>query len=669
MEEDLKKEIHYGSLSDLYEDLNSEDHEKRQQALRYIADHGWKGSLDYLIKMLDREDNKFVIATLIKVIGQQGQKKVIDFIRSYLSHPDNRIRANTVEALGNIDDGSIFDIIAPLLCDPDRRVCLNAVHAIWKFNPEKSLNKLEVLIKSDKASVRRSALFVLGEIDDPRIKKVVYCVLTDENEEIKKKAEGIIKKLKMLYPEGEASEAGEEEDDEYEQIVNSLHISDYKGRINSITNMMKSGDAGFVQPLIEYLPCEENEFAIASLVLALGKLGGKNVVPILKKFLNHKNHRVRANAVEGLSFTGDENAFFYIAECFHDKDNRVQANVAKALWNISPQQCLDKLREMSVSVKLMDRLSAVYALSVIGSPMCKMMLKTLVKDRDPKVASKAREGLSKIVTDIEFEPTGDPIWKQIVTSPLNKLLIPAACLAIIVVSVQLFFSVDSESDNVPDSWKLQVLQDTPHFKREQSVRQGKLSRAQFIKIKPYLKRGLWYDRKGNYTKAKKFYSRTVKLADNCSLAHNNLGFIYFREGKLNKTQIHYEKALNVNPKYVSALNNYGFLLFKLGRIPSSKSYYEKALEHEPDDPIVLNNLGYAYYTEGDLETAKSMFQKILQKDKSNTIARNNLAAVLIAEKDFESAFTELEEVVTATEDSEKISQNAEKAIEKIKTLQ
>lgn len=657
-------EVTYDSLSAIYEDLNSSDFEQRLQALIYVGEHGWKGSLDYLVRMLDREDNNYVIATLIKVIGKQAQPKTIDFIRPYLSYTDSRIRANAVDALSHFDEERIFDIIAPHLSDPDKRVCANAVRAIWKFNPAKSLMKLEDLIRDDSASVRRSVLFVLDEIEDLRIRKIVKIALSDEDPEIKNKAEALEKKLVLKFAEDEETTAQPE--DEFSQIVSQYYITNSKGKLESLKAIEKSGEQGFVKPLIDYLPHEENDFVVASIVLTLGKLGGSEVVPALREALSHENHRVRANAVEALSYTGDKQVFFYIADCFHDSDNRVQANVAKALWMLSPQQCLDKLRQMAVSSKQLDRLSAVYALSVIGTPMCKILLKDLTKDKDPKVAGNAREALGKIATGIELEEVGPGILQQLLASQYGKWLIPLTCLVLIATSFTLIYTRPELEESISDSWRLQVKRDSTHFIREQRVRQGKLTRKQFTRIKPYLKKALIFESRGKYNKAKTQYQKALKLADNCSLAHNNLGFIYFREGRLNLTKDHYEKALAINPKYVSTLNNYGFLMFKRGRIPVSKSYYEKALEIAPDDQIVMNNLGYTHYIEANFEKARELFETILDENPLNAVARNNLAAVLIAEKNYQRAATELEEVVLSADESDIMGQQAKQALETIK---
>ena len=637
------RRFEYGSLSAIYEGLQSEDFEKRLRAVLYVGEHGWKGSLDYLLRMLEREDNSFVLASLVKVVAAQGKASVIDILRPLLSYPDHRVRANTVEALGMIDSERLFDIIAPCLCDPDHRVCANTVRAIWRFNREKALGKLAELLTAGSVPERRSVMYVLGEIDDPGIGPLIERALGDEDDDVRERAGAMQAKQASRFPVSRDPEVAS--DDRYGQVVSGFYLLGQEGKLDALKDIERRGEAGYLKPLLGYLPHETDEVVLAMILLVLGKLGGSEVVPALREYLAHANHRVRANAVEALSYTGDRNIFSYLSGCFNDENNRVQANAAKALWAAAPQACLDKLREMSSSPRSLHRLSAIYVLSVIGTPLCKIILKDLTRDRDAGVAGRARAALRKIRGGVTLPRSGPGLARQLISLAGTRWVAGTAALAG-ALAIAIAFHHPAQRPAAPGHWKPagHVKAASPGAMDEQ-LRQDNLSREQAARIKPLLKQALAHESAGRWEEAKEQYQNILKIAGTCSQAHNNLGFIYFQEGQYVRSREHYEKALAVNPKYVSALNNYGFLMLKLGRLSDSKAAYRKALEYAPDDKIVLNNMAYTWYLEGDYEKARRIYERILVRDPYYSVARNNLGSLLIAMNDFPRAAVELQDVL------------------------
>jgi len=122
-----------------------------------------KRTLPFLLEKLKIEEHDFVKATLVKAIGAVGGPKVIPVLVPFLSDPDNRVRANTIEGLV-MTGGNILEYILPLLTDHDNRVRANAAVALSKMNPEEAITTLKRMIKTGEEWMKDSAIFALKQL-------------------------------------------------------------------------------------------------------------------------------------------------------------------------------------------------------------------------------------------------------------------------------------------------------------------------------------------------------------------------------------------------------------------------------------------------------------------------------------------------------------------------
>lgn len=102
---------------------------------------------------------------------------------------------------------------------------------------------------------------------------------------------------------------------------------------------------------------------IASLLIAIGRLGSEPEIRTLVPFLSHESPRVRANAVEALEYLGTVKAYPFILSMLKDPDNRVKANAVKAVRGLSPPSTIRILRQMVASNYHSMQASAAFALA------------------------------------------------------------------------------------------------------------------------------------------------------------------------------------------------------------------------------------------------------------------------------------------------------------------
>jgi|GEM_PF-1884139 len=118
---------------------------------------------DILINLLEKESNNHVFATAILSLGRFKRTVFVGYFQHSLLHQESRIRANAVEAIGQLHFKTIHKIIEPYLHDPSNRVKAN-VMAIYLQNGqgEKILSELGKLLESSNRWERSSGAWLAG---------------------------------------------------------------------------------------------------------------------------------------------------------------------------------------------------------------------------------------------------------------------------------------------------------------------------------------------------------------------------------------------------------------------------------------------------------------------------------------------------------------------------
>ncbi len=99
------------------------------------------------------EENRFLIATYIKIIGTIAKENDIDFIKKYLLHPDARVRANSIGALLNMNARErVLDKIVKMVSDEDAKVRALASHYILSMNHNLIITEFGKYFKSSSDS-------------------------------------------------------------------------------------------------------------------------------------------------------------------------------------------------------------------------------------------------------------------------------------------------------------------------------------------------------------------------------------------------------------------------------------------------------------------------------------------------------------------------------------
>ncbi|MBI4869784.1 MAG: HEAT repeat domain-containing protein [Candidatus Wallbacteria bacterium] len=167
-------------------------------------------------------------------------------------------------------------------------------------------------------------------------------------------------------------------------------------RIQAIGEAVAAGDARALGPLLARLPQESDPQVLASLLLAIGRLGSQKELPVLARFVQHPDPRVRANVIEALYCLDTPVSLPLIVPFLEDADNRVRANAAIALKRLGVDTALEVVRKMVASPHLWMRASGVYALGLFDADVARPILEGCLGDSSPVVRQKAEQAVARL---------------------------------------------------------------------------------------------------------------------------------------------------------------------------------------------------------------------------------------------------------------------------------
>ncbi len=188
-----------------------------------------------------------------------------------------------------------------------------------------------------------------------------------------------------------------------EPLLGLIHDSVKSVRLYAVQSLGLIGENRVLTPLLNLLNSEQDAFVVATLVKAIARVGGAQLIPIIARYLKDPDARTRANTIEALEIIGDPKIIKFLIPLLQDENNRVKANTIKVLSKFGKTNMFEKLEEMLQSDDVSIRGSAIYALSAIGGEQVIELLEKAKNDEDTGNIKKLAEGLAKINTDRSME--------------------------------------------------------------------------------------------------------------------------------------------------------------------------------------------------------------------------------------------------------------------------
>ncbi len=125
------------------------------------------------------------------------------------------------------------------------------------------------------------------------------------------------------------------------------------------------------------------------------------------------------------------------------------------------------------------------------------------------------------------------------------------------------------------------------------------------------------------------FNHTLKVTNNNSIIHNNLGVTLARQGKDQEAIVHYKKALEIQPNYADAHYNLGALLARQGKEQEAVAQFIETLRIKSDYTQAHNDLGLILTKQGKIPEALTHFTEAVRTNPNNGVAHLNLGIALL----------------------------------------
>jgi HEAT repeat protein len=178
------------------------------------------------------------------VLGELGGQEVATVIILYLKDPNDRVRANAVEALEQIGSQNIATYLLPLINDKSNRVKANTAKALFSLGNDDAIDILREMILSNNAWMRASAAYVFGEIDSSHSIPYLIQALEDPTWYVVKNV------VRALARKGEIA---------IPSLLNCIRSSNKTRIINGMSTLAEIGDNGCLGALIPLLQNEDGD--------------------------------------------------------------------------------------------------------------------------------------------------------------------------------------------------------------------------------------------------------------------------------------------------------------------------------------------------------------------------------------------------------------------------
>lgn len=273
---------------------------------------------DILINLLEQESNNHVFATALMSLGRFRKEILLGYFQHSLLHQESRIRANAVEAMGNLPFRTVEQLVVPYLRDPSNRVKAN-VMGLYLQNGMGSrvLGEVRALLTSPQRWERASGAWLLGTYRVSELTPYLFALLNDEEPAVAERAAWALGQLRspglfddLLREWGKAK-----------QWAVPAFLSAFR-RVARLEN---------VPSLIAMLEKDRNPRTKATIIDILTGLRALMARSAVEKLIWDPEQRIRISALLYMAATAGSSANEMLVRALDDPSPRVRQLCAEAL--------------------------------------------------------------------------------------------------------------------------------------------------------------------------------------------------------------------------------------------------------------------------------------------------------------------------------------------------
>lgn len=408
-------------LDDIRQRLASPYPQERSQAIADLARTPTAQSMPLLLAALGSEADPLVLARLIRAVASLDANGQRETLIRLSRHRDITVRAAAVEALWNVSDNAVLQAILPLLKDDSAKVRGPAIVLMIRRAHPTSRALAEKVLASQKTWMRLAALFAMGGMTEPwarqaliqhirtvSLPRLVRSLAREAISISGQPAPATVSEANTIYTDltRHLPELGDEA-----AVRAALDSQDPLLRTHGLQNARRFNEAQMLPLLTRLVQYEQDPLVLATLVKALGRVGGVAQTDSIRKFLEHEDERVRANAIEALAIAqlGPELDAICKSLLVEEEAPRLQKQAAAQLFANNPQEATAHFRGMILGEDAVARQNALQIFSTIQDDRLIGVIKDALRDPRRDVYGAATTALRRVAP---LWPTAKELQEQ-----------------------------------------------------------------------------------------------------------------------------------------------------------------------------------------------------------------------------------------------------------------
>src|SRR3989338_5370026 len=330
-------------LGELSGDYQWEIRERAAKALGKIKD---QRAVQALIEILKDEDADMMLGTIFKSLVQQGDRRGIEVVASYLKDPNISTRRKASRAfVYSVDVAAIdyfTDPIINILKDPDQEVCEEAIASAGRLKDLRGINQLIAILQDkEKAKTLRSKAIMALTDTCPRMPAPAS---SKQGHQAGIGAAGGAEVVRAIF--GILKDDGE--DKELRQMAFlSLKTFDEQAVTTNIATLLLENN---------------NEFIKKNIARILRNFNSPESEEILLSLFNDGSDIVKSEAAISLAYRGNDMGLALLASAIKDENCDSVAEICDAVKNIKNEVAMNLLLDSLTSKNAILRCCAVMAL-------------------------------------------------------------------------------------------------------------------------------------------------------------------------------------------------------------------------------------------------------------------------------------------------------------------
>jgi HEAT repeat protein len=368
-------------------ELKSAKEEVRNGAVQLIAASKSAAALPSLFAALATETANGVKGAIYTAMAAcadaaHRQEVIAALERACLTDSVPEIRLAAAHALDAMDAREAVSVMVMLLRDESPQCRKEARITLDRWGTQAVLTAARSMLISTHIWTREAAVLAVSEIGGAEASGILTRALSDRSPLIVDRARKALA-AQSDTPPPEPPPAAETTPQEPAQTASSptpppaspepaeavdpLDSPDASTRLEAIRAVMEKNDEFEARTLAVRLGVESDPYVLSALILALGRLGYVEAFPQMITYLGSTEARVRANAVEAISWLAGA-ALMRLVPFLSDPNNRVRANAVIACHRVHGVDVRPVLQEMLASTDPLMRRSAQFAIRTLDDP-------------------------------------------------------------------------------------------------------------------------------------------------------------------------------------------------------------------------------------------------------------------------------------------------------------